>query len=231
MWLKISLYVTGLVILILPLTTEIIKKHQDVAATGIVRKKWLYLFYKKFTKSGKIFFLLAILFTVLQIWNEIRNSKNEILLIESERPIFNLTSTKIFKSKIYNGEYTIDFNFGNEGKRAVTNVSGRVYTVYKDFVKFNGSLPINRSEVYPSNKGFTFHDKMPINPDTSSLSVPIYYYFTLTYTDLIRETSYPYETVKKLAPFKQGNCLDELALCKEWEVNKIKDIVDQYNDR
>jgi len=229
MWLKISLYLTGLVILILPLTTEILRKHQDVPATGSVYKSRLYLFFRKFTKSGKFFLLFAILFTALQIWNEIKNSQHEILLIESERPIFNLTSTKIFKSKIYNGEYTIDFNFGNEGKRAVTNVSGRMYTVYNDSVISNESLPINGSDIYPSNKGFTFHNKMPINPDSSALKKPIYYYFTFTYEDLIRKTSYAYEAAMKIAPFKQGYCLDQLALCKEWEVNKIKRMIDQYH--
>ncbi|MCG6191354.1 hypothetical protein [Maribellus maritimus] len=149
------------------------------------------------------------------------NDSLNIKLIQSDRPIFHLTSTKIYKSKIYNNQHTIDFDFGNEGVRAATNIYGRMFTFFADTLFDNGDLGITKSDTYPNKKGFTIHAPMKVNPDSSSLAEPIYYYFSVHYSDLILKTSYSYVVVMKLPPFKKGNCMNELAICKNWEENMM----------
>jgi len=155
------------------------------------------------------------------------NDSLNLQLFESDRPIFHLVSTEIHRSKIYNNKYTIDFHFGNEGIRAVTNVFGKMYILFNDTLYYNGTLPISKSDIFPSNKGFTYHSPMKNDPDSTSLEKPIYYYFKLTYSDIILKKSYPYEVVMKLNPFTKGNCLEKLVLCKNWEEKKIKMIIEK----
>ena len=191
-------------------------RTQNLSDSLIIFKKILISIDSQFSNTNSTLFNLR----------KVNDSLN-IKLIESDRPIFHLVKTSIIKSKFFNNQHSIDIIFANEGTRAVTNVYGKQFTLHGDTIFDNGNLQISRTETYPKNQGFTIHTTMRINPDSTSLKEPIYYYFSLNYSDLILKTTYPYVVVMKLIPFSKGNCLDELVFCKDWEVNNVKKIIEK----
>jgi len=174
---------------------------------------------------------------ILSVDNQLYITRNELTNIvqkndslnkenfESSRPILNLTSTEIKRSTIFKGNYGIEFQFANLGVRAVTNVHGKMYTIHGDTITENGSIPISKSDIYANKKGFTIHSQLKFNPESKSLLEPIYYYFKLTYSDIISKQVYPYEIVMKFNPFDNGKFMNELILCRNWEKTKIKSMV------
>ena len=151
----------------------------------------------------------------------------DLKLIESDRPILTLYSAMITSDEMVTDKH-IDFTFSNVGKRPITNVIGRIYGM-KDTVTVNlGTIPVSRSDNFASAKGFTIHQRLLLNPDSTPLDKPIYYYFSITYNDFVFDTSYKYEIASKLPPFKKGEYLPKLSMCPEWEVNRIKKWI-KYN--
>ena len=267
MILKILLILIGLPILILPLTTDLIKN-------------------KRLTKPGFIFLAIVVVFASFEIIIERQNSsleaegekeKGEMVLtidslsiktknlsdslvnlktilmsidsqfyytnyslselqivndslsnqlINSDRPILNLSSTKIVKSNLYKDKYEIQFIFINEGKRALTKVKGVSYSIKGFAVYDHGTASTTINDIYSNNKGFTIHHDMKFNPDSTSLKEPIYYYFEFTYSDLILSNSYSFDIVMKMIPFEKGNHYKELVSCRNWENEKIKIIIE-----
>jgi hypothetical protein len=146
--------------------------------------------------------------------------------IESDRPIFNLNSAKITTDEMIRDKH-IDFLFFNTGRRALTNVYGKIYGMMDTIVINLGTLSASRSDIFAPNQGFTLHQKLSFNPDSISLSKPIYYYFTITYNDIIYDTPYKYEIASKLNPFKKGYYLPELTMCPNWEITKMKSTIEK----
>jgi len=66
---------------------------------------------------------------------------------------------------------------------------------------------------------------MKFNPDLTSLEEPYYYYFDLTYSDLILKTTFHYNVAMQIMPFKKGKLIKELGLCKELEKVKIREML------
>ncbi|HEY5124503.1 MAG TPA: hypothetical protein VIK14_12285, partial [Ignavibacteria bacterium] len=176
-------------------------------------------------KSSSIERQLYITDKKVSVFGEKNVSLNQ-KIFESERPIINLYSAKITSDEI-NKDKHIDFSFFNLGKRAATNVFGKMYGMMDTTIKYLGTLNISRSDNFPSNKGFTFHEPLNFNPDSTSLKTPIYYYFKLTYSDLISGISYNYDIASKLNPFKRGNYLPELTMCPNWEIAKMKRTIER----
>lgn len=152
----------------------------------------------------------------------------KILLIILGIPILILPlTTKIVKNKKFKNNYEINIIFKNNGRRPATNIFGKMYSIHGDTVSVKGTISLSRSDIYSNNQGFTIHEPMKFNPDSVSLKIPIHYYINLKYSDLISESSYYYEIAMKLKPFKKGNFLNELVLCREWETSNLKERI--YN--
>jgi len=66
---------------------------------------------------------------------------------------------------------------------------------------------------------------MKFNPDSTDLQEEYYYYFDLSYSNLALTEDYYYEIAMKIPPFKKGEYMTSLALCKDWEKAKIKEIL------
>lgn len=149
----------------------------------------------------------------------------DVKKIESDRPIFSLYSARITTDEMIKEKH-IDFLFFNTGKRALTNVYGKIYGMTDTIVINLGTLSASRSDIFAPNHGFTLHQRLSFNPDSIPLDKPIYYYFTITYNDLIYDTPYKYEIASKLNPFQKGNYPPELTMCPNWEITKIKSTIE-----
>ncbi len=168
----------------------------------------LYLTDKKVSDLGKT--------------NDSLNQK----IIESDRPQLVLYSAIITSDEFIKKKH-INFSFMNNGKRTMTNVFGKVFAMYKDTVHDLGALGISRAETFQTNAGFTYRLRMTLDPDTESLVTAIYYYFKLTYSDLILKTSYDFEIARRLDPFKKGEYRPSLTLCPDWEITKMKRTIER----
>lgn len=264
MLLNISLIISGIIILVLPLTTDIVVE-------------------RKVTKYGKIFLVIVVILAILQIVGERKNTINNSKLekdkeelsnkvdslnllstnladslkavrkvltsidsqfyvtnstliglqhinneihkknINTDRPVLIMSTSRVHKSKDFKKLY-VDIDFINSGKRSATDVKGIIYAVSTD--KVNPiSLGITESEIFPFNKGFTTSIIWDVNPDSVECLNPIYFYAKYTYSDLILNTVWSYESIMKLPPFSDNNHTDKLNLCSQQELDEIKSII------
>lgn len=139
-------------------------------------------------------------------------------IIESDRPQFVITSSKINKSSSPDEPSFIDFIFINQGKRSAINVFGKMYISFRDTTWDTGTISISRSDIFTNNHGFELHYPMKFEPTLATFENPIYYYFKITYSDIVLDTIYPFDLALKVSPALQT----ELTMCKEWEVENIR---------
>jgi len=250
MIIKILLIILGIPILILPLTTKIIE-NKKLSKSGMIFLVLIisFAFFQFLNEKNnlknihqlsinnnklknKIDSLTKILLSIDSQFSNTRKELNSLgqindslgnKLFESGRPILNIVSTKIIQNKKLKNNYEINIIFNNNGKRPATNIFGKMYSIHGDTVTAKGTVSLSRSDIYSKNQGFTIHEPMKINPDSTSLKMPIYYYINLKYSDLISKSLYNYEIAMKLKPFKKGNFLNELVFCREWETSNLKE--------
>jgi hypothetical protein len=151
---------------------------------------------------------------------KINNSLNK-KLIESDRPLLDISMTKINKSSVKGSLSSLDIDFNNFGKRSVADVFGKEYISFRDTIWDTGTISVSRSDIFPNNRGFSLHEKMLFEPILSTYKTPIYYYFKLTYSDIILDTLYKFERIMKVIP----DLPNELVLCREWEIEKIRNAI------
>lgn len=154
------------------------------------------------------------------------------LVFISERPVFSLSSSKIVKYDL-ECKYWIDFTFLNEGKRSATNVYGKLYIFQGYFnpkIRYDGTLTCSLRDIYSNNRGFTMHKELLSNPDSVNYELPIYFYFQVNYSEITIDKKYHYDVVVRLGPFKKGKYLNDLFLCKEWELSHFRDLISQLKD-
>ena len=159
----------------------------------------------------------------------LKNDNNELQksYVKTDRPILFMNSSRVHKSKDLNKLY-VDIIFLNIGKRAATNVKGKIYAVSTD--KVNPiSLGITTSEIFPYNKGFTTSIIWDINKDSVICREPIYFYVNYTYSDLILNILWSYESIMKLDTFSNNNYSDRLNLCSQKELEEIKSLIKKNN--
>jgi len=154
------------------------------------------------------------------------NDSMNLKILEYDRPIIHLTSAKMVKDKYSKHKYLIIFSFLNGNKSSATNVFGKCYTMYRDTLWDNGTLSVNKTDVFTYDKGFSIGRPMNLNPDSTSLQYPIYYYFSLSYSDIFLRSSYHYEVAMAMNPFNKGDYVTDLGTCRDWERLKIKGRVD-----
>ncbi len=142
-------------------------------------------------------------------------------LIVSDRPVFTLSESKIIKSNFPDSLHSLEFTFTNSGIRSATNVFGKMYISFRDTTWDTGTISVSRSDVFPSKQGFVLHMPMKYRLQDATYQFPIFYYFKFTYSDIILDTIYTFESALKISP----SILTELTMCKEWEVEKIRKAV------
>jgi hypothetical protein len=178
------------------------------------------------SKSGSIERQLYLTDKKVSLLGKTNDSLNK-KIFESDRPILSLVSAEITNNKSRGNNHFIDFKFISEGKRPVTNLYGKAYSMYRDTVSIIGTLPVSRSDVFTNQKVLIYSLPMDFDPDSTSIENPIFYYFKLSYSDLILNTSYSLDIAMKMNPFEKGKYLTFLVNCPNWEIAKMKRTIER----
>lgn len=182
-------------------------------------------------KSSLIEEQMSITFEKLADLGKTSDSLNKVLL-EADRPVVILSTARI-ASDNSNKQKHVDFIFVNRGKRAATNFSGKVYGIKNNSVFKHAGLPFTTTEILAPGQSYSSHMNLMfnINPDSTSIDDPIYYFHEMAYSDLITGTKYNAEFLVKLEPFKKGEYKTSLIFCSPWELVNVKNTVEQlyYN--
>ena len=76
--------------------------------------------------------------------------------------------TKINKSSVKGSLSSLDVDFNNFGKRSVADVFGKLYISFRDTILDTGTIPVSRSDIFPNNMGFSYHEQMLFEPTLST---------------------------------------------------------------
>ncbi|MCK4408039.1 MAG: hypothetical protein KAV44_10215 [Bacteroidales bacterium] len=191
---------------------------------------------KKPTFIGVVFLICVLVVASLQITKETETIKMEEefnrlkeLDIESKRPQLILRSPEIVRlnKNEDEDEFKLDFKIENHGERSATNIYGKIYRLFdvnnKDIILHDSfTFPLSRSFIMPTKLGYTFTYNLTYSEFNDR---KIIYYFELYYNDILTDNQYRYDIAVFLPKYTEDNYPPKLMFCRDWYMNKIKDVV------
>jgi len=160
-------------------------------------------------------------------FGKVNDSLNQLIFL-TDRPIFHVTTSKIVKYNTAGYQYMVDTYFANEGKRSATNVFGKSYTIIgydEPEIHVMGTFQVSRTDVFPELSGFIKHEPLMFNPDSTNFDKTVYFYYVMSYSDVILKTTYEYEIAFRMDPIKKGKFINELSSCRDWEQSHLKELI------
>jgi hypothetical protein len=227
MFIDIIIILFGIPIILIPLLNKKLFTKKNPQEKPI----WKLLFLHRI--RGVSFIICVLVVASLQIMKKTETIKMEEefnrLKIESKRPQLILRSPEIVRLNKYedDDEFKLDFEIENQGERSATNIYGKIYRLFdvnnKDIILHDSfTFPISRSFIMPPKFGYSFtynHTYSEFNDRK------IIFYFELYYNDILTDNQYTYDIAVFLPKYTEDNYPPNLMFCRDWYMNKIKDVV------
>lgn len=228
MFIDIIIILFGIPIILIPLLNKKLFPKKNPQEKPI----WKFLFLHRI--RGVSFIICVLVVASLQITKETETIKLEEefnrlkeLDIESKRPQLILRSPEIVRLNKNEDEFKLDFKIENHGERSATNIYGKIYRLFdvnnKDIILHDSfTFPLSRSFIMPTKLGYTFTYNLSYSEFNDR---KIIFYFELYYNDILTDNQYPYDIAVFLPKYTEDNYPPNLMFCRDWYMNKIKDVV------
>jgi hypothetical protein len=159
------------------------------------------------------------------------DSMNKIV-IENDRPLIAFLNPVIFQMGAFS---TIKFKMQNTGKRALTNLIGKMFIIKSReydataFLLGSVSIPTSRSDIMAPGMWLVTLPPHNLALVKDDYIYGLYVFISGSYNDIVTKELYPYKTLFKLEPCDTIKDSIGIDLCRPWELEKVENFLKSKN--